>query len=88
MSTCGYPTLYAGMDPSVLQAALTSAQTALIQLNSGAKVVTASYAQGDGVKTVTFTAATREGLTSMIRDLQAALGVIPRARRPMRFTYR
>lgn len=88
MSSCRYPSLYQGMARSALQAALTSAQNALIQLNSGAKLVSATYSQADGVKTTAFTPATREGLVSMIRDLQAELGIIPRARRTLRFIYR
>jgi hypothetical protein len=86
--SCRYPSLYEGLSQQALQAALTAAQNALIQLNTGAKGVTFSYAQGDGVKTVTYTPASREGLVNFIREMQAALGIIPRARRVMRFIYR
>ncbi len=88
MPSCRMPSLYSGMSQQALQAALTAAQQALIQLGTGAKGVTFSYAQGDGSKSVTFTPATREGLVSLIRDLQAELGIISRPRRSMRFNYR
>ncbi|MES2035101.1 MAG: gpW family head-tail joining protein [Pseudomonadota bacterium] len=88
MASCRYPSLYAGLPQQQLQDALTKAQAALIELNSGARGVSFSYDQGSGTKSVTYTPATREGLTSLIRDLQAELGIIPRARRPMRLIYR
>lgn len=88
MTCAPYPSLYAGLSPTALQAALSKAQQALLDLNTGAKGVSFSYTQGDGSKTVTFTQADRGALTNLIRELQAALGVIPRARRVMRFTYR
>lgn len=87
--TCSpYPGLYAGLSQATLQANLTKAQNALLALNTGTKGITFSYAQGDGVKAVTYTQADRGALTNLIRELQAALGIIPRARRVMRFTYR
>lgn len=88
MTCTPYPSLYAGLSQPALQDALTKAQNALIQLRSGSRGVTFSYDQGSGTKSVTYTPATMEGLVQLIRDLQAELGIIPRARRRLRFTYR
>lgn len=76
--------VFAGMSTPVLQQALTSAQTALIALQTGQKIVSASYGQGDGTKSVTYTQANIGDLTMLIRQLQLQLGVIHRARRRMR----
>lgn len=75
--------VFAGMSTPVLQQALASAQTALIALQTGQKVVSASYGQGDGTKSVTYTEANIGALTMLIRQLQQQLGIIHRARRPM-----
>jgi hypothetical protein len=40
-----------GVSVGVLQARLAALQTALLDLQAGAKVVTASYTQGDGART-------------------------------------
>lgn len=79
--------VFAGMSTPVLQQALTNAQTALIALQSGQKIVSASYGQGDGTKTVTYTQANIGDLTMLIRQLQQQTGVIHRARRRMRVVY-
>ncbi|HEX7906849.1 MAG TPA: gpW family head-tail joining protein [Paraburkholderia sp.] len=79
--------VFAGMSNPVLQQALTSAQTALIALQSGQKIVSASYGQGDGTKSVTYTQANVGELTMLIRQLQLQLGVIHRARRRMRVAF-
>jgi hypothetical protein len=75
--------VFAGMSTPVLQQALASAQTALIALQTGQKVVTAGYGQGDGTKSVTFTQANIGDLTLLIRQLQQQLGIIRHARRRM-----
>jgi len=80
--------LFAGMDRAALQAALSSAQQAYIALSSGEKEVTASYTQGDGARSVTFTQTDVAKLTTLIRQLQQQLGIVCRARRPLRFLYR
>lgn len=82
------PSLYAGMDRTVLQAALTKAQQALIDLQNGSKGVTFSYGQGDGIKTVSYTPATLQNLVALIRDLQAELGIIRHARPRTRLVFR
>lgn len=79
--------LLAGMGQAELQAALTSAQQAYVQLMTGQKVATASYGQGDGIKSVTYTQAKAQDLAAFIRLLQAQLGM-QCARRPVRFNFR
>jgi hypothetical protein len=75
-----------GMTDAQLQAALTAAQQALIQLRTGSKVVSLSYAQGEGSRSATFAQTDLANLRMFITDLQQALnpGVQLRRRRPMR----
>lgn len=75
-----------GLDLTTLQSWLTSAQMALLQLQTGAKVATVAYAQGDGSKSVSYTRAEIGSLTALIVQLQQALGIRGR-RRAARFTY-
>ncbi|HEY2010541.1 MAG TPA: gpW family head-tail joining protein [Rhizomicrobium sp.] len=84
--TCINP-IFAGMSTGQLQAALTAAQTAYIALSIGSKAETVSYTQGDGSKSVTYTRANIANLTALILQLQQALGIIKRARRPVRFQF-
>ena len=79
------PDVFSGMTPAAKLAALQSAQQAYVALSTGAKVASASYAQGDGAKSVTYTAAEIGSLTLLIKQLQESLGLLRRARRPMRF---
>lgn len=69
-----------GMPKEQLQQSLANCQLALIQLQSGAKVASVSYAQGDGSRSVSYTQANMPGLTVMIQQLQRQLG-IPGVRR-------
>lgn len=80
--------IFAGMSRAQLQVALANAQQAYLDLSSGAKVVTATYAQGDGNKSVSYTQASLPNLTVLIKELQAQLGIICRSRSPMRIRYR
>lgn len=80
--------IFAGMSTPALQAALTSAQQAYIDLTTGGKLEVAAYTQGDGSKSVTYTRAQLGALTLLIKQLQAQLGIISRPRRAMRFTFR
>ncbi len=80
--------IFAGMTTAQLQTALATAQTAYLALSTGAKAITLSYAQGDGSKSVTYNQASLGGLTMLIKQLQAQLGMTPRARRPMKFNFR
>lgn len=76
--------LLAGMSTASLQTALTNAQQAYIALASGSKGESFSYTQGDGAKSVTYTRANLPALASLIRMLQSQLGIVTRARNPMR----
>jgi hypothetical protein len=80
--------LLAGMNTTALQASLAVAQQAYIDLSTGAKGESYSYTQGDGVKSVTYTRANLPALANMIQLLQSQLGIVSRARRPVRFRYR
>jgi hypothetical protein len=80
--------LLAGMTTQQLQAALTAAQQAYLDLLTGNKGVTFSYAQGDGSRTVSYKPTNKEDLAYLIRLLQVQLGVVTRARRPLRFNFR
>lgn len=80
--------LLAGMSTAQLQAALGTAQSALIALQTGGKVVKASYTQGNGTKQVEYTPANITQLSGLIMLLQSQLGIVRRARRPIGFVYR
>jgi len=75
-----------GMDQAALQATLSSLQQAYIELVSGNKVATASYTQGDGARTTSFTRADLATLQASIRQIQIKLGLQSR-RRPFRPVY-
>lgn len=79
--------ILAGMADSVLQAKLAAHQAAYLELTGGASVATASYAQGDGTKSVTFRETDLGKLSQTIRLLQAQLGIVcsPRAAIGVRF---
>ena len=80
--------LLSGMSQTSLQAALANAQQAYLDLSTGVKVEVAGYSQGDGNKAVTYTKADMPALTSLIKELQTQLGIITRARQPIRFRFR
>jgi hypothetical protein len=80
--------IFAGMDQATLSAALSKAQAAYLDLSTGSKGVTFSYAQGDGSKTVSYTPTNVAQLMVLISQLQQALGINPRPRRSMRFLHR
>lgn len=73
--------ILAGMDTSVLRQQLSLMQQDYLDLSSGRKVESASYAQGDGAKSVKYTVATIGQLAMAIRQIQAQLGIIPSPRR-------
>ena len=75
----------AGLPMEILQANLAAAQAAYHQLQTGAKIVSASYGQADGSKSVSYSAADAGTLTNYILQLQRALGL--GGRRPMRPYY-
>ena len=73
--------LLAGMDTSILQSRLTQMQQDYLDLMSGAKMISASYTQGEGGKSVTYDRTNIAQLSAAIRQLQAQLGIIDRPRR-------
>lgn len=77
----------AGVPQATLQTWRTTAQSAYADLMSGAKVVTAAYAQGDGSRSVTYVAADLPRLEAWIGLLNRALGGC-RQRRPIRPYFR
>lgn len=73
-----------GMSTADMQARLTALQAAYFDLSSGAKIVTATYNQGDGAKSVTYQQSDIAQIQRSILMLQKAIGIIchyPRARR-------
>lgn len=65
--------IFAGMTRAQVTAARTSFQTALMALASGEKMVTASYQQGTGARSVTYTAADSARLENLIRQATIAI---------------
>ncbi len=87
--SCSTPAgLLDGMTVPQLQAALTSAQTAYIELMSGRRGVSFTYTQGEGNRAVTYEATTPQNLAVLINQLKAALGLPVARRRPLRMLYR
>ena len=72
--------VFEGMTRAQLVVALTAAQTALIELQTGNKAVSMSYSQGDGAKSVTRKMTTTGECRALILQLQIALGIAPRRR--------
>ncbi|MGY2732379.1 hypothetical protein ACVWYO_000053 [Sphingomonas sp. UYP23] len=79
--------LLAGMDTTILRQRLAQMQQDYLDISSGRKVESAGYAQGDGSKTVKYTAANLDQLSTVIRQLQAQLGIIPSPRRAIGFRF-
>ncbi|HCQ8415806.1 gpW family head-tail joining protein [Klebsiella michiganensis] len=73
------------MSTEQLQAALSQAQQAYIDLSTGAKGISFSYTQGDGTRTVTYQQTSLGDLLALIQTIQAMLGVS--RRRPIRVRY-
>ncbi|WP_244304889.1 gpW family protein [Paraburkholderia phymatum] len=72
------------MSTADMQSRLAALQAAYFDLSSGAKIVTATYNQGDGTKSVTYQQSDITQIRKAIEMLQMALGIIcnyPRARR-------
>ncbi len=74
----------AGVPREILQAWRSTALEVLAELQTGAKVVSATYAQADGSKSVTYSQANLGDLNNWIMLLNEALGVTRGVRRPMR----
>jgi hypothetical protein len=77
-----------GIDVGVLQTRLAAMQQAYLDLTSGAKGQTYSYTQGEGAKSVTYTAANIADLTQAILSVQTQIdqinGVCLNRRAPLR----
>lgn len=78
-----------GLDVTVLQQRLQAMQMALLDLQSGAKVVTATYSQADGARAVTYTQANISDLTAAILSVQSQIASLTgigcaSRRRPLR----
>lgn len=77
-----------GLTQGQLQVALNNAQQAYLDLVTGNKGESYTYTQGEGSRSVTYTRANLMMLTALIRELQQALGIACRARRPIGFYFR
>ncbi|HZR34356.1 MAG TPA: gpW family head-tail joining protein [Nevskia sp.] len=62
-----------GIDIATLQSRLAALQQAYLDLTSGGKAEVASYAQGDGSKSVTYTRANLGDLVQAILTLQTQI---------------
>lgn len=62
-----------GMTTADMQSRLAALQAAYFDLAAGAKAVTATYAQGDGTKSVTFRQTNLADIRNAIYQLQMAL---------------
>lgn len=69
---------FAGMSTVSLQAALGTAQAALLASANGTQPVTVSYGEGQGHRQVTYNRTNIAELRRVIFDLQCALGVTRR----------
>ncbi|MGZ3272386.1 MAG: hypothetical protein ACXU82_03890 [Caulobacteraceae bacterium] len=76
--------IFEGMSPADLQAQLTALQSVYLQLAGGMSVASAGYTQGDGAKNVTFRRTDMATVAITIKQLQQALGIETRARRPIK----
>jgi hypothetical protein len=76
-----------GMSTADMQSRLAALQAAYFDLSSGTKVVTASYAQGDGTKSVTYQQTDLAQIMRSIQMLQKALGIIPHFHRARRVLF-
>lgn len=85
---CAPVSVFAGMTREQLEQALADAQAAYMRLMIGGQGVSYSYTQGDGARSVTYTMTSTTQVMAFIRQLQQALGIVCRARRPATFLYR
>lgn len=88
MNRYGPSSLLAGISRESLEVSLRNAQQAYLQLSTGGKVETATYTQGDGSKSITYTRANIAQLANVIQMLQQQLGIVTRARRPLTFRFK
>jgi hypothetical protein len=79
--------VFDGMTTQQLRLALGSAQSALIDLQTGKAIASVSYTQGDGAKSLTRRVTTVAEVTGLIMQLQRALGIGGK-RRTIGFVFR
>jgi hypothetical protein len=79
--------LLAGMSNDALRSALAQAQKAYLDISTGKQGVSFSYAQGDGSRSVTYSATNLPALANVIQSLQSQLGIVKKPRRPTRFRF-
>jgi hypothetical protein len=77
---------YQGWTRAAKEAALLSAQQALMDLSTGNKGESFAYTQGDGSKSVSYTRADIGTLQNLIQSLKYSLGMAGGRRRPIGFT--
>jgi len=82
------PVWLLGLSRDQLSELFQSLQKAMIELKSGAKVTNASYAQGDGSKSVTFAFTSQAQLINDMNEVARALGYPVQSRTPLRPYYR
>ena len=87
MSRCAPYDPFDGWTTAEKEAALRSAQQALLELSTGAKGEVFAYTQGDGSKSVTYTRANMAQLQNLIQTLKLSLGAAGGRRRPVHFTF-
>lgn len=83
--SCIRPSILDGVALATLQTRLTQMQQTYLDLMSGAKIATASYAQADGNRSVTYTQANIADLVQAIIGVQTQIDLltgIPCNRRP------
>lgn len=76
-----------GMSTADMQSRLAALQEAYFDLSSGSKIVTATYNQGDGTKSVTYQQSDITQIMRSIQMLQKALGIIPHYHRARRIVF-
>ena len=76
--------LLTGLDTATLQAQLTAAQTAYMQLQMGAKAIKLRYSQGGADQEVEYTQTNAAQLANLIQQLQQQLSIVQNPRRPIR----
>jgi hypothetical protein len=76
-----------GMSAADMQSRLAALQAAYFDLSSGSKIVTATYNQGDGTKSVTYQQSDITQIMRSIQMLQKALGIIPHYHRARRIFF-
>jgi hypothetical protein len=76
-----------GMSTADMRSRLAALQAAYFDLSSGSKIVTATYNQGDGTKSVTYQQSDITQIMRSIQLLQKALGIIPHYHRARRIVF-